>query len=421
MQFVSTGLAEQPIKQKGKQSMWKYLSWLQKNLVWSIPLAMLAGLMFGKVSDPAFLRSAILPLTFLMVYPMMVTMNFRDLLKPGGNKLQTVTLAINFLLMPAVGYGIGLLLFANQPMIRLALLLTALLPTSGMTISWTGFAKGNVPAAVKMTVIGLIAGSFLAPLYLKMLLSAVVEIPLMQVFIQIALIVFLPLLLGALTQSRLIKRFGEQEYNKRFKQKFPPFSTLGVLGIVFVSMALKAKSIISHPDMLPNLLIPLVLIYTLNFVISTLIGKILFTRNDAIALVYGTVMRNLSIALAIALGVFGEKGADAALLIALAYIVQVQSGAWYIKFTDRLFGEPGSSPADSDIPGSIINPAIKNAKNIIFCFGKDINDPGVLALRPRSIGVVELEKSFIITFLEAPNPMANSTMESWAKALKIAE
>lgn len=75
----------------------------------------------------------------------------------------------------------------------------------------------------------------------------------------------------------------------------------------------------------------------------------------------------------------------------------------------------------ADIPDSIINPAIKNAKNIIFCFGKDINDPGVLALRPRSIGVVELEKSFIITFLEAPNPMANSTMESWAKALKIAE
>ncbi len=323
--------------------MWNYLAWLQKNLVWSIPLAMLAGLVFGNIADPAFLRMAILPLTFLMVYPMMVTMNVRDIFNPGGNKLQVVTLAINFLLMPAIGYVIGLLLFSNQPMIRLALMLTSLLPTSGMTISWTGFAKGNVPAAVKMTVIGLIAGSFLAPVYLKMLLGAVVEIPLMQVFIQIALIVFLPLVLGALTRSWLLKRFGEKEYNQQVKPKFPPFSTLGVLGIVFVSMALKAKGIIAHPAMLPNLLLPLVLIYTINFLISTLIGKILFTRNDAIALVYGTVMRNLSIALAIALGVFGEKGADSALLIALAYIVQVQAGAWYIKFTDRLFGEPASS------------------------------------------------------------------------------
>ena len=133
--------------------MWNVLNWLQKHLVWSIPLAMLAGLGFGQVADPGFLRGAILPLTFLMVYPMMVTMNVKELLKPGGGTLQGTTLAINFILMPGIGYAAGLLFFADQPMVRLALLLTALLPTSGMTISWTGFAKGNVPAAVKMTVL----------------------------------------------------------------------------------------------------------------------------------------------------------------------------------------------------------------------------------------------------------------------------
>jgi arsenite transporter len=320
--------------------MLKFLTLLQKNLVWSIPFAMLAGLLFGIMVEPAFLKWSILPLTFLMVYPMMVTMNMRELFNPGGNKLQAVTLAINFLLLPAIGYGMGLLFFADQPMIRLALMLTSLLPTSGMTISWTGFAKGNVPAAVKMTVIGLIAGSLLAPVYLKMLLGAVVEIPLLQVFLQIGLIVFLPLVLGTLTQRWLVTTYGDREFNQRFKPKFPPFSTLGVLGIVFVSIALKSKSIFAHPAMLPNLLLPLVLIYTINFIISTLVGKALFKRGDAIAFVYGTVMRNLSIALAIALGVFGEKGADAALLIALAYIVQVQAAAWYVKLTDSLFGSP---------------------------------------------------------------------------------
>jgi len=318
--------------------MWKMLGWLQKHLIWSIPLAMVAGLLFGSVTVPTFLRMAILPLTFLMVYPMKVTMNVRDLLKAGDNTLQIITLAINFLLMPAIGYGMGLLFFPHEPMIRLALLLTSLLPTSGMTISWTGFAKGNIASAIKMTVLGLIAGSLLAPLYLKILLGAVVEIPLLQVFLQIGLIVFLPLLLGTLTRNWLIKRYGSEKYNQHIKPKFPPFSTIGVLGIVFVSMALKAKSIIAHPVVLPNLLMPLVVIYAINFMLSTLVGKLFFQRNDAIALVYGTVMRNLSIALAIAMGVFGEKGTDAALLIALAYIVQVQAAAWYVKFTDRLFG-----------------------------------------------------------------------------------
>lgn len=65
-----------------------------------------------------------------------------------------------------------------------------------------------------------------------------------------------------------------------------------------------------------------------------------------------------------------------------------------------------------------INSAIKDAKNIVFCFGKEIPTPEVLAVRPRSIGVVELEKSFIVNFLEAPNEQANVTMENMIKSLK---
>lgn len=320
--------------------MWPLLFWMQKHLIWSIPLSMVAGFLAGQIVEPSPLRWAILPLTFLMVYPMMVTMNLRQLLQPGGGKLMWATQLLNFILIPAIGYGAGLLFFPDEPFARLALLLTSLLPTSGMTISWTGFAKGNVPAAVRMTVVGLIAGSLLAPLYLKGLLGAVIEIPVSQVFMQIALIVFLPLALGYLTQRALISKHGQERFQKDIKPKFPPFSTLGVLGVVFVSMALKSQDILNNPGSLLAYLTPLLLIYALNFVISTLVGKALFPRGDAIALVYGTVMRNLSIALAIAMGVFGEEGADAALLIALAYIVQVQAAAWYVKFTDRLFGTP---------------------------------------------------------------------------------
>ena len=320
--------------------MWQLMGWLQKNLTWSIPAAMLLGLAFGYGVRADFLKSLILPLTFLMVYPMMVTMNVKELFKAGGAKLQLTALLINFVLIPALGFVIGWLFFKEQPLARLGLLLTSLLPTSGMTISWTGFAKGNVPAAVKMTVVGLIVGSLLTPLYLSGLLGAVVEVPLLQVFTQIAVIVFLPLVLGYLTQKWLVQRHGMQRYNQEIKPKFPPVSTLGVLGIVFVSMALKAPAIIDHPSILAMYLLPLLLIYAINFTLSTLIGKALFPRGDAIALVYGTVMRNLSIALAIALGVFGAKGAEAALLIALAYIVQVQAAAWYVKFSDSLFGKP---------------------------------------------------------------------------------
>jgi predicted Na+-dependent transporter len=158
-----------------------------------------------------------------------------------------IALGLNFVLMPLLGWGLGLLLFAEQPASRLALLLTALLPTSGMTISWTGLAKGNVPAAVKMTVIGLLAGSLLTPLYLQALLGTVVAIPLAHVAQQIALIVFLPMALGYLTQRALVARYGQGRFDAHYKLQFPPWSTLGVLGIVFVSMALKAHDILRTP------------------------------------------------------------------------------------------------------------------------------------------------------------------------------
>jgi ACR3 family arsenite efflux pump ArsB len=175
----------------------------------------------------------------------------------------------------------------------------------------------------------------------------VVDIPLLDVFQQIFIVVFLPMVAGIATQRYIIKKYGQQKYNKEIKQKFPPISTLGVLGIVFVAMAMRAKTIIGNPAILIELLVPLVILYGINFVLSTIVGKMFFSRGDGIALVYGSVMRNLSIALAIALNVFKEQGSEIALIIAVAYIIQVQAAAWYVKFTDKIFGkvpEPDTVP-----------------------------------------------------------------------------
>ncbi len=64
-----------------------------------------------------------------------------------------------------------------------------------------------------------------------------------------------------------------------------------------------------------------------------------------------------------------------------------------------------------------INSSIKDAQNIIFCFGKAIPNTKILAARPRSIGVCEEENSFVIDFLEAPREELNEVMEGWAKSI----
>ncbi len=57
------------------------------------------------------------------------------------------------------------------------------------------------------------------------------------------------------------------------------------------------------------------------------------------------------------------------------------------------------------------------ARNLVFCFGIALPKAVMMAVRPRSIGVAEYADHFVISFLEAPMPMANQAMESWAKSL----
>ncbi len=319
--------------------MWKKLAFIQKHLVWAIPIVMISGLVSGYFLDLHFLKATIIPLTFLMVYPMMVNLKLEAVLSPKGLKAQLVAQLLNFGVIPFIAFFLGKAFFPEQPLVVLGLLFVALLPTSGMTISWTGFAKGNINAAIQMTVVGLILGSIATPLYAQWLMGKTIEIPLQRVFTSIIVVVFLPMLMGLITRKALVKKYGQSYYQQHIKGKFPPLSTVGVLGIVFVAMALKSKAITAEPAVLIGYLVPILILYIINFTLSTVVAKGLFPRGDAIAVVYGTVMRNLSIALAIAMTAFGKQGAEIAVIIAMAYIVQVQAAAWYVKLSDRIFGK----------------------------------------------------------------------------------
>lgn len=64
-----------------------------------------------------------------------------------------------------------------------------------------------------------------------------------------------------------------------------------------------------------------------------------------------------------------------------------------------------------------INSEILDAKNIIFCFGKELPNALVLAVRPRSIGVAEFSDKFVISFMETPSPQTTVTIEQWVMSI----
>ncbi len=60
---------------------------------------------------------------------------------------------------------------------------------------------------------------------------------------------------------------------------------------------------------------------------------------------------------------------------------------------------------------------ILSARSVVLCFGITLPEARAMAARPRVIGICELPDRFVVTFLEAPMPVANTTMEGWALGL----
>ncbi|MDI6843002.1 MAG: hypothetical protein QMC94_01180 [Anaerosomatales bacterium] len=314
---------------------------LSKHLALLIPVAMGLGFVSGLLVELQPLKAAVLPLTMLMVYPMLIDFRPSKALTLEDGKAVALAMLLDLAVLPVLAWGLAVAFFKDQPGLFVGMVLAGLFPTSGMTISWTGFAKGNVGAAVKMTVIGLVLASVLSPLYLSVLAGKVVPVDQGETLKTVALVIGLPMALGIATRKLIVATMGEDVYSTRLRPLFPGVSSIGVLAIVFVAIGLKARMIASRPQELLVVLVPLVVFYGLNFGIATILGRTLLPRADAIAVVYGSVMRNLSIALGVAMTQFGP---DAALVLAVAYIVQVQSAAWYVRLSDTVFG-PAEAPA----------------------------------------------------------------------------
>ncbi len=303
-----------------------------KQLVWSIAIVLILGFLAGVQFDTSFLKDSILVTTFFMIYPTMIGFKLKEAVDLSHMKVTVFTLVINFIVIPVIAFVFGKVFLSGSPELFAGLIMISLFPTSGMTISWTMLSRGNVPAAIKITAISLIAGSFLAPVYLYFLVGAIVKVNIIGTFITVVQIVILPMILGSITYKLLLKKYTFKEFNKVVKPILPVLSVWAMLFIMFTSISLNANILLTDPSILLKSGILLILFYFINFALSTFISRKFFHWVDGYALVYGTVMRNLSIALGLAVASFGS---DTALIITIAFILQIQGAAWYGKLSQK--------------------------------------------------------------------------------------
>ena len=125
-------------------------------------------------------------------------------------KAITVAIAAQFLLLPAVTFGLTLLLNV-RPSIALGMILVACCPPGNISQVLTNQARGNVALSVSMTAVGNLLAIFLMPLnfafwgHLHPTASKIfeaVELNAWDMLLKIVLIIGLPFVLGILIGNR---------------------------------------------------------------------------------------------------------------------------------------------------------------------------------------------------------------------------
>lgn len=270
-------------------------------------------------------------LIWLMIYPMMLKVDFQSIKNVGKNpKGLFVTWATNWLIKPFTMFGIAWLFFfvifkslIPEPLARDYLagaILLGAAPCTAMVFVWSHLTKGD-PAytVVQVATNDLIILIAFTPIVALLLGIGGVVIPWDTLILSVVLFVVIPLAGGAITRSMITKKHGLSYFENSFIPKFSNATIIGLLLTLVIIFSFQGQVILDNPLHIVLIAVPLTIQTFLIFFIAYFASKALKLSHDIAApagMIGASNFFELSVAVAIAL--FGSKSP-----VALATIVGV--------------------------------------------------------------------------------------------------
>ncbi|MDP2425449.1 MAG: ACR3 family arsenite efflux transporter [Candidatus Izemoplasmatales bacterium] len=265
------------------------------------------------------IASVNIPIGFLiwvMIYPMMLKIDFAAVKNVGKNpKGLFITWITNWVIKPFTMFGIAYFFFmvvfksiipldlANDYLAGAVLLGAA--PCTAMVFVWSGLTKGN-PAytLVQVATNDLIILVLFAPIVGLLLGVSGISVPWATLFLSVFLFVVIPLVAASLTRYFLIKKKGKDYYNQVFIPKFSTVTISGLLLTLILIFSLQSDLILSNPQHIVLIAIPLIIQTFLIFFIAYGGAKALKLSHDIAApagMIGASNFFELAVAVAIAL------------------------------------------------------------------------------------------------------------------------
>ncbi len=327
--------------------------------VW-VMLCMIVGVLIGKFlpAIPSFLGKfeyanvsiPIAILIWLMIYPMMLKVDFQSIKNVGKNpKGLFVTWVTNWLIKPFTMFGIAWVFFfivfrgLISPELAKDYLAGAILlgaaPCTAMVFVWSHLTKGN-PAytVVQVATNDLIILVAFTPIVAFLLGVGGVQIPWATLILSVVLFVVIPLTAGIITRILIVSKNGEAYFTNTFIPKFGNITTIGLLLTLVIIFSFQGKVILENPLHIILIAIPLILQTILIFAIAYFASKVLKLPHS-IAAPAGMIGASnfFELAVAVAIALFGAQS-PVALATIVGVLVEVPVMLALVKFANNTRG-----------------------------------------------------------------------------------
>jgi ACR3 family arsenite transporter len=249
---------------------------------------------------------------FLMMYPAMLNIQASELKKLGRDpKPIILTLVSNWLVAPFVGLlMVNLFLPGDSEIVRqlgFAIILLSSSPCTAMVLVWGWMAKGNQEQNVLNTSLNTITIIF-GYVGMVSLLSGIKNIPIDIMLLLVSLVFFigLPLILGILSKKVIINSKGKEWFNEKYRPFIGKVSIVALLITLVVLFSLNGNVLISNPDLLVIVTIPLLVGFLIVVGYNVIVTKLfkLRYREAVITVIIGS-SSHFEIAIATAVSMYG--------------------------------------------------------------------------------------------------------------------
>jgi len=339
----------------------KRLNVFERYLSLWVALCMGAGIALGKLlpgftdavrrlefGEGSQINVAIAVLIWLMVYPMMLKVDFGSVLavreRPKGI---LITLFVNWLVKPfsmaAIGYLFFRVLFqpwigeelANQYVAGTIILAAA--PCTAMVFVWSYLTDGDPGyTLVQVSLNDLLMLVLFAPIVGLLVTGAsTLTVPFRVLLLSVAVFIVIPLALGAASRVMLLRTKGRAWFEGRFLPAFHPVTVVALLATLVMIFAFQADNLTSRFLHVLLIAIPILIqVYFNSGLVYWLMKKARVSHDVAApgALIGASNFFELAVATAIAL--FGPES-GAALATVVGVLVEVPVMLSVCSFCNR--------------------------------------------------------------------------------------